>query len=74
MILDDEELNNVVGGLTNNEIIEKINNKYSFVPESIRKEIIEALNKFGKKAAKDLAEKLIKNKYPLAKEIINLFD
>lgn len=73
-MLNDEELSNVVGGLTSNEIIEKINDLYSFVPESIRNKIIEALNKYGKKTAKDLAEKLVKGKFPLAEGIIKLFE
>lgn len=72
MELHDNQLEQVSGGMTDQEIIDSINNKYSQLPQDIRNKIIEALNKYGKKDAQNLAEKLIKN-YEWAKSLLDLF-
>ena len=72
MELNDNQLKQVSGGMTDQEIIDSINNKYSQLPQDIRNKIIEALNKYGKKDAQNLAEKLIKN-YEWAKSLLDLF-
>lgn len=64
--LNDSELEIVNGGTTATKaeidgIKETINALYGFVPEEIRNKIIEAYEKYGKKAAKALAQQLTKN-------------
>ena len=49
----------------------KINELYGFVPEEIRNKIIEAYEKYGKKAAKELTQKLTNN-HPTWRGIENL--
>lgn len=71
-MLNDNDLEKVTGGMTNNEIINKINSFYCFLPEDIRNKIIDALNNYGKKAAKALAEKLTSS-IPQAEGIVDLF-
>lgn len=71
-MLNDSDLEKVTGGMTNNEIINKINSFYGFLPEDIRNKIIDALNNYGKKAAKALAEKLTSS-IPQADGIVDLF-
>lgn len=73
MELNEKQLEKVTGGMTDEMIIKIINEQYSQLPESIRSRIIDALNTYGKKAAKALAEKLIKN-FDWAKSILKLFD
>lgn len=61
MMLEDEQLENVTGGASNEAIIKAINELYGFIPGEIRTAIIGALNTVGKKAAKSLAEKFAKS-------------
>lgn len=72
MELNDNQLQKVSGGMTDQEIIDSINTKYSQLPEDIRDKIIEAINKYGKKTAQNLAEKLIKD-YEWAESMLDLF-
>lgn len=73
MILKDSDLENVYGGLTDAEIINKINSLYTYVPESIRNEIIRCLNKCGRKATIALIQKYNTAEFVWAKEMLDLF-
>ena len=72
MELNDNQLQKVSGGMSEQEIVDAINTKYRQLPEEIRDKIIEAIDKYGKKAARSLAEKLIKD-YDWAKPLLDLF-
>lgn len=61
MMLNDNQLEKVTGGVSNEAIIKVINEAYGFIPGEIRTAIIGALNNLGKKAAKRLAEKFAKS-------------
>lgn len=74
MNLTDEELSKVFGGLTNNEIVNKINTSFPQMSEEIKEVIIETLNTVGKKGAKEMASKLIKDKFDWSKDFMKLFD
>lgn len=74
MRLNDDDLLNVTGGMNEDEIINKINTLYTFIPEGIRNEIINALKKYGKKTAKALAEKLVSKEYKNIESLISLFN
>lgn len=74
MNLTDEELCKVFGGLTNNEIVNKINTSFPQMSEEIKEVIIETLNTVGKKGAKEMASKLIKDKFDWSKDFMKLFD
>lgn len=72
MELNDKQLEEITGGYTDQEIINIINDQYSKLPEEIRIKIIEALNKYGRKATVALTEKLIKD-FDWAKSMLDLF-
>lgn len=59
--LNDKELEMCTGGFTNEEIRQKINQFWLKVPESMRNEILEMLEKSGKKAARSLVLKFAAN-------------
>ena len=70
--LTEEELNNVTGGITTDEVVRKIKQFYSWLPDDILNSIINAINKYGFTAAQHLVEQISKS-FPTAKGILDLF-
>lgn len=74
MVLNDDQLNNAYGGMTNAEIVNKIYEFYDALPADITNAIIEVLQKYGKTTAKTLAQKLLENRFDWAMTMLQLFD
>lgn len=71
MELDEKELKKINGGYSKEEIIEQINTSFLYIPESIKKEVIDMINKCGFKAAHNLCEKLVVG-IPNSKDFVDL--
>ena len=72
-MLSDNDLFSVAGGYNDDEIVEKINQFYSFLPKEMTDKVIEALATYGRKAAKDLCLKFSKT-IEKFKDVAKLFD
>ena len=69
--LTDDALSDVTGGITADEIIQKIKDYYAWVPKEILDKITTSISTQGFKAARALVERLAKN-MPTIKGIADL--
>ena len=69
--LTDDALSDVTGGITADEIIQKIKDYYAWVPKEILDKITTSISTQGFKAARTLVERLAKN-IPTIKGIADL--
>lgn len=70
--LNEEQLKHVVGGATIEEIYEKIDNIYGWIPEDIRTKLKKAYESGGAKAVHAYGNRIFKNR-PECKKVLNLF-